>query len=59
MPCVCMQVKFYGVPKLGAYLAVPVTYPSGLHDEVKSAHPPLSTNKVHPSPHARRRALGM
>ena len=26
-------VKFFGVPKLGAYLAVPVTYPSGLHDD--------------------------
>ena len=25
-------VKFFGVPKLGAYLAVPVKYTSGLHD---------------------------
>jgi len=25
-------VKFFGVPKLGAYLAIPVRYTSGLHD---------------------------
>lgn len=26
-------IKFFGVPKLAAYLALPLTYRSGLHDE--------------------------
>ena len=34
-------VKFFGVPKLGAYLALPVTYSSGLHDDgIADAPPP-------------------
>ena len=27
------HIKFFGVPKLGAYLALPITYASGLHDD--------------------------
>jgi hypothetical protein len=34
-------VRHFGVPKLGAYLAVPVTYASGIHDDgIGTAAPP-------------------
>jgi hypothetical protein len=39
-------VKFFGVPKLAAYLAVPVRFESGLHDEGIGAPPPPSEENI-------------